>query len=93
MNENFILERDSFRDGMSVAELVDAFVRRDPLTNFHNGTRGYCFHGEWILAMLQQLQLYGLHSDPVMEALLDSEIFDAGTDSNVTNSCWNNFEK
>eukprot|EP00429_Kryptoperidinium_foliaceum_P011228 CAMPEP_0176003704 /NCGR_PEP_ID=MMETSP0120_2-20121206/1313_1 /TAXON_ID=160619 /ORGANISM="Kryptoperidinium foliaceum, Strain CCMP 1326" /LENGTH=410 /DNA_ID=CAMNT_0017336359 /DNA_START=106 /DNA_END=1338 /DNA_ORIENTATION=- len=88
IQKNLIGERDLFRDGMNLAELMQRLALMEPYQNVSGWTRGYCFHGDWIMAIFTQL--YRLHSEYYMETLMDSEIT-VNEDAQVqrTGSCGN----
>lgn len=72
IDENLIVEKETFRDGMNLAQMMEEFALAEPFHNMSRWTRGYCFHGHWILAIFTQL--YGLHSTYYMDAVQGSEI-------------------
>lgn len=92
INNNLIFERAVFEDGMNLAEMMKKFALGEPFHNTAAWTRGYCFHGHWLLAIFTQL--YGLHSETFMEAIQNSEITLRPTDPAplYTNNCKNEYE-
>ncbi len=72
IQQNLIFEREAFRDGMNLAEMMEKFAMAEPFHNISGWTRGFCFHGHWTLAIFTQL--YGLHSEYFMDTLQDSEV-------------------
>ena len=49
VERNLIGEQKLFQDGMSVLELLKAFVNYQPYRDFRNWTDGYCMHSDWVL--------------------------------------------
>lgn len=72
IDQNLIVEGETFRDGMNLAEMMEKFALAEPFQNVSRWTRGYCFHGHWMLAIFTQL--YELHSEVYMDAIQDSQI-------------------
>lgn len=50
LRENWMGEYHVFRNGMTLMDLVHAYVTTwEPFSNFQNWTTGFCFHGDWVL--------------------------------------------
>jgi hypothetical protein len=50
LRENWMGEYDVFRNGMTLMDLVHAYVTTwEPFSNFTTWTTGFCFHGDWVL--------------------------------------------
>lgn len=41
-------EREVFQDGMSVADLMHAYIIHQPYVNFSSWTTGFCLHSDWV---------------------------------------------
>jgi hypothetical protein len=92
IDKNLIIERETFRDGMNVAKMMEQFAMAEPFHKTSNWTRGYCFHGDWALAIFTQL--YGLHSSYYMDTLQNSHITLKGSKQGPrsTGLCLNEYE-
>jgi hypothetical protein len=83
---NLIGEKEVFRNGMSLSELIEAYVKTEKFVDHKNWTRGFCFHGDWFFSYF--VQIYHLSSSDMMETMLGSEI----SGGKYTGLCNNNYE-
>lgn len=83
---NLIGEKELFRNGMSLSELIEAYVNTEKFVDHKKWTRGFCFHGHWFFSYF--VQIYHLSSSEMMDALLGSEI----SGGKYTGLCNNNYE-
>jgi hypothetical protein len=63
---NHIDEREVFREGMSLGELIDAYVAWQPYSDFRNWSKGFCLHGDWIWGFITNFYPISIHDpDPL----------------------------
>ena len=86
--QNAIFERDSFTNGMSLADLIKTFVMEEPFENVENWTRGYCFHGHFLFSYFIEHYKLGMAG---LDTMLDSEIVHRSGTPKITNQCLNEY--
>jgi hypothetical protein len=60
--ENQLGEQYLFKEGMSVAQLMEAYASAQPFTSHSNWTHGFCLHSEWALGFFLNFYYVGMHS-------------------------------
>ena len=92
MKENLLLEQPTFRNGMSLIELMEAFTREEKISEIHKWTRGFCFNGDWIIPLF--VMIYNLGGlGPIVDTIYDSEAIRKerrGICRNDGPACWAN---
>ena len=92
MKENLLLEEPTFRDGMSLIQLMDTFTREEKISEIDKWTRGFCFHGDWIVAIF--VMVYNIGGlGPIVDTIYDSEAIRKqrrGICRNDGHECWPN---
>jgi hypothetical protein len=61
LRANQIGERYVFRKGISLSDLMQAFVSWQPFTEFKNWTYGFCFHSDWIWGYFTNFYPVSIH--------------------------------
>ena len=83
---NAIYEMDSFQNGKNLAHLIRHFVMQESFENVKDWTRGFCFHGHFLLSYF--ITYYKL-SNKGLEAVLGSDLVHKSGDPVFKNICLN----
>jgi hypothetical protein len=75
LEANLIGEGRHFRNGMSLVELFDAYVRAERYRDVDRWSTGYCMHSDWLLGYIVNLYNVSRHvDDPDYESVPHARI-------------------
>ncbi len=63
VKDNQLGELEVFQEGITLIDLMQAFVSRQPYSNFGNWTNGFCLHSDWMFGYFSNFYPISIH-DP-----------------------------
>ncbi|CAB9500802.1 expressed unknown protein [Seminavis robusta] len=74
LSENLAMEKDLHQPGMSLIELMDAYVKAEAYQNANHWERGFCFHSDNFLSFI--IEHYRIHETSIMDVLVPEGVFE-----------------
>jgi len=76
LQENLAFEQSLFNPGMSLTDIMDAYVKAEAYDNVKTWTRGYCFHSDNFIDYI--IEHYLIHKTALMDSLNPLKEFEKG---------------